>query len=69
MIRVLLIVAAIALTGCSAARVAPPGVSSAGTDSAARQILLTVREQKSFTTGLTGAPNRRYLHRRYGPRR
>jgi subtilisin family serine protease len=67
MIRVLLVVAAIALTGCSAARVAPPGVSSAGTDSAARQILLTVREQKSFTTGLTGAPNRRYLQRRYGP--
>jgi subtilisin family serine protease len=67
MSRVLIIAAAIALTGCSGTRVVPPGVSSPTADSAARQILLTVREENSIPAGLTGAPNKRYLHRRYGP--
>jgi subtilisin family serine protease len=34
---------------------------------AERQILVTVRQPPSFVAGLTGAPNERYLQRRYGP--
>jgi subtilisin family serine protease len=67
MIRILIIAGAIALSGCGGARVVPPGVSSTSTGAAGRQILLTVREENSVPAGLSGAPNRRYLHRRYGP--
>jgi subtilisin family serine protease len=34
---------------------------------AARQILVTVRQPATLAAGLTGAPNQRYLQRRYGP--
>ena len=33
----------------------------------ARQILVTVRQPATLAAGLTGAPNQRYLQRRYGP--
>lgn len=33
----------------------------------ARQILVTVRQPSTLAAGLTGAPNQRYLQRRYGP--
>jgi len=32
-----------------------------------RQILVTVRQSTELAAGLTGAPNARYLQRRYGP--
>lgn len=34
---------------------------------AERQILVTVRQPATLAAGLTGAPNQRYLQRRYGP--
>jgi subtilisin family serine protease len=37
------------------------------TATAARQILVTVRQPATLAAGLTGAPNQRYLQRRYGP--
>jgi subtilisin family serine protease len=60
---------AVALAGCtnpSTVRTA----TSAQTESAtavARQILVTVRQPATLAAGLTGAPNQRYLQRRYGP--
>ena len=41
--------------------VAPPSLG------AARQIFVTVRQPATLAAGLTGAPNQRYLQRRYGP--
>jgi subtilisin family serine protease len=38
-----------------------------GETAAARQVLITVRQPASLAAGLTGAPNQRYLQRRYGP--
>jgi subtilisin family serine protease len=35
--------------------------------SVSRQILVTVRQPATLAAGLTGAPNQRYLQRRYGP--
>ena len=37
------------------------------TATANRQILVTVRQSTDLAAGLTGAPNARYLQRRYGP--
>jgi subtilisin family serine protease len=37
------------------------------TVTAARQILVTVRQPSTLAAGLTGAPAQRYLQRRYGP--
>ena len=37
------------------------------TTGTARQILVTVRQAATVAAGLTGAPNQRYLQRRYGP--
>ncbi len=56
------------LAACAASRTAPDG-SAAGTSAAAaaRQILVTVRQPATLAAGLTGAPNQRYLQRRYGP--
>jgi subtilisin family serine protease len=45
-------------------RTASVETSAAGT---ARQILVTVRQSATLAAGLTGAPNQRYLQRRYGP--
>jgi subtilisin family serine protease len=41
--------------------------ASAAASAAAHQILVTVRQPASLAAGLTGAPNQRYLQRRYGP--
>lgn len=38
-----------------------------GTNAAAREILVTVRQAESFALGLTGTPSQRYQQRRYGP--
>jgi subtilisin family serine protease len=64
----LLLLAAALLAGCASSS----GVrseQSAGTteQTAARQILVTVRQPATLAAGLTGAPNQRYLQRRYGP--
>jgi len=46
-------------------REAPVAASASAT--ANRQILVTVRQSTELAAGLTGAPNARYLQRRYGP--
>ncbi len=45
---------------------ATPAAANA-TATANRQILVTVRQSTDLAAGLTGAPNARYLQRRYGP--
>jgi subtilisin family serine protease len=56
------------LAGCaSSSGVRPEQAAAAAEQTAARQILVTVRQPASLAAGLTGAPNQRYLHRRYGP--
>jgi hypothetical protein len=68
MIRIIAIAcAAMLATACAGTGRLDAPRSDSRSDSAQRQILLTVREQSSFATSLTGAPNQRYLHRRYGP--
>jgi subtilisin family serine protease len=41
--------------------------AAAAEDTAARQVLVTVRQAATLAAGLTGAPSQRYLQRRYGP--
>ena len=69
-VTVLVVVAAL-LTACAtASRVHTVTTAEAGAEStamAARQILVTVRQPATLAAGLTGAPNQRYLQRRYGP--
>jgi subtilisin family serine protease len=62
---VLLVLAAALLASC----VSSNGVRQAAAteQSAARQVLVTVRQPATLAAGLTGAPNQRYLQRRYGP--
>jgi subtilisin family serine protease len=62
------------LAGSLAACATKLAVRTASTDgatesevAAARQILVTVRQPATLAAGLTGAPNQRYLQRRYGP--
>jgi subtilisin family serine protease len=57
-------VAVVFLASCATPRTAPP---AAAADVAARQILVTVHQPATLAAGLTGAPNQRYLQRRYGP--
>jgi subtilisin family serine protease len=63
---VLVAVATVLLASCATPRTVPPSPSAAA-DEAAQQILVTVRQPASLAAGLTGAPNQRYLQRRYGP--
>jgi subtilisin family serine protease len=63
---VLVAVATVLLASCAAPRTVPPSPSAAA-DEAAQQILVTVRQPATLAAGLTGAPNQRYLQRRYGP--
>lgn len=66
--RITLVCAAALLAGCAgpaALRSAPPAAEIEA--AAARQILVTVRQPATLAAGLTGAPNQRYLQRRYGP--
>ena len=51
----------------STSRTETTAVAAASATAAARQILVTVRQPASLAAGLTGAPNQRYLQRRYGP--
>jgi subtilisin family serine protease len=62
---VLVAVATVLLASCAAPRTVPP--PSAAAYEAAQQILVTVRQPATLAAGLTGAPNQRYLQRRYGP--
>ncbi len=63
----LLLIAAL-LAGCaSSSAVRPVQSAEAGEQTASRQILVTVRQPATLAAGLTGAPNQRYLQRRYGP--
>jgi subtilisin family serine protease len=59
-------VAAVLLVGCATPRSVPPSASAAA-EEAAQQILVTVHQPATLAAGLTGAPNQRYLQRRYGP--
>jgi len=63
---VLVAVATVLLASCATPRTVPPSPSAAA-DEAAQQILVTVRQPATLAAGLTGAPNQRYLQRRYGP--
>jgi subtilisin family serine protease len=66
--RAAVLVAAALLAGCASSSVVRPEQSAAATvETAARQILVTVRQPATLAAGLTGAPNQRYLQRRYGP--
>ena len=65
---VLATVLAVLLAACATTpsqRTAPATTSATAT--ANRQILVTVRQSTGLAAGLTGAPNARYLQRRYGP--
>ncbi len=64
--RVALVVMAAALLAACSSSQSIRG-DAAGETAAARQVLITVRQPASLAAGLTGAPNQRYLQRRYGP--
>jgi hypothetical protein len=65
---VVVLAAAAWLAGCASSSGVRPEPSAAVAEQAApRQILVTVRQPASLAAGLTGAPNQRYLQRRYGP--
>ena len=65
---VLALAAAALLAGCaSSSGVQPEQSAAVAEQSASRQILVTVRQSANLAAGLTGAPNQRYLQRRYGP--
>jgi len=68
-VRTLLIglVAALLAACASSSAVRPDEAAAAAEDPAARQILVTVRQPATLAAELTGAPNQRYLQRRYGP--
>jgi len=56
------------LAGCASSSTVPTADAQAATEqTASRQILVTVRQPATLAAGLTGAPNQRYLQRRYGP--
>ena len=66
--RLALVLAAALLAGCASSPGARPDQSAAAAEQeASRQILVTVRQPATLAAGLTGAPNQRYLQRRYGP--
>jgi subtilisin family serine protease len=61
---------AVLLAACATTprdREAPATAAASATATASRQILVTVRQSTDLAAGLTGAPNARYLQRRYGP--
>jgi hypothetical protein len=58
---------ALLLTACATPPREDTTAASAAAVVASRQILVTVRQPPSLAVGLTGAPNERYLQRRYGP--
>ena len=66
--KLALVLAAALLAGCASSTGSRPDESAASAEqTASRQILVTVRQPATLAAGLTGAPNQRYLQRRYGP--
>jgi subtilisin family serine protease len=66
-VRAALLLAAL-LAGCAnSGGVRPTQSAEVAEQTASRQILVTVRQPATLAAGLTGAPNQRYLQRRYGP--
>jgi subtilisin family serine protease len=67
-VRTLLIgLIAALLAACAGSSAVRPGVSpGAAETTASQQILVTVRQPSTLAAELTGAPNQRYLQRRYG---
>jgi subtilisin family serine protease len=66
--KALVVLAAVLVASCASSSSQPAAQSAAATEeTAARQILVTVRQPATLAAGLTGAPNQRYLQRRYGP--
>ena len=66
--KLALVLAAALLAGCASSTGSRPDQSPAAAEqTASRQILVTVRQPATLAAGLTGAPNQRYLQRRYGP--
>jgi subtilisin family serine protease len=64
----LLVVLAALLAACATSSTVPTETAAlTSASAAARQILVTVRQPATLAAGLTGAPNQRYLQRRYGP--
>ena len=56
------------LAACATSSTVPTETAAReSVSTAARQILVTVRQPATLAAGLTGAPNQRYLQRRYGP--
>jgi len=55
------------LAACASSSVQTEQSAAAVEQAASRQILVTVRQPATLAAGLTGAPNQRYLQRRYGP--
>jgi subtilisin family serine protease len=68
-VKLALLLGAVLLAGCagSAVRTTTAADATAAAAAAARQILITVRQPATLAAGLTGAPNQRYVQRRYGP--
>ena len=65
--RAALLLTVALLAGCaSSSGVRPEQSAAAAEQAASRQILVTVRQPATLAAGLTGAPNQRYLQRRYG---
>jgi subtilisin family serine protease len=66
--RLALVLSAALLAGCASSTGTRTDESAAAAQlTASRQILVTVRQPATLAAGLTGAPNQRYLQRRYGP--
>src|SRR5688572_6416962 len=66
--KLALLLATAVFAGCASSSSVRPEDSSVATEqTAARQILVTVRQPATLAAGLTGAPSQRYLQRRYGP--
>ncbi len=59
---------AVLLAACTASSdIRTEPLAAAAAAATERQILVTVKQPASLAAGLTGAPNQRYLQRRYGP--
>jgi hypothetical protein len=63
----LLVLAAALLGACASSSSVPAEQARAAAEETSRQILVTIRQPSTLAAGLTGAPNQRYLQRRYGP--
>jgi hypothetical protein len=67
MTRALIALVALLLAACTTSVLRDTPTAEQTVAAAARQILVTVRQPAAVVAGLTGAPNQRYLQRRYGP--